>query len=336
MPIEENKKLNELIDKLNEDPKKLVSSFIRIINSTDNAYKKLDKKHKKLKAENQHLKSDKDNIVKSEKMASINQFSMGVAHEINNPISFIISNLNTLKNYQKILENSTVSLDRLKMNTSSSSISLKNLPFEGDDAAQIKYILEDLPELINESLEGANRIKHIVKDLMSLKNPNHQLTQYASINELIESCLTLTSRRIEHKVVIMRNYGKIPDVKCYPNKLKQVFLNLILNAADAIETTGSLSITTELNKNNISIIFSDTGKGIKESHMSKIFDPFFTTKEVGQGMGLGLSTAYSLIKLHNGEIEVEKNKTGKGTIFTISLPYGKNDLDSIHQKLLEI
>jgi signal transduction histidine kinase len=336
LPLESNKKINELIEKLSEDPNKLVSSFIRIINSTDNAYKKLDKKHKKLRAENKHLKSDKDNLVKLEKMASINQFSMGVAHEINNPISFIISNLNTLKNYQKILEGAKISIDKLKMSSNLSSIELKNLPFEGKDANQLKYILDDLPELINESLEGANRIKHIVKDLMSLKNTKEQLTQYANINDLIESCLKLTLRRIEHKVVINRSYGKIPEVKCYPNKLKQVFLNLILNAADAIEKRGTLTISTELIKNKILVVFADTGKGIKNMYLSKIFDPFFTTKEVGQGMGLGLSTAYSLIKLHNGEIEVEKNRDGKGTIFTILLPYGKHDIDSIHQKLLEV
>ena len=111
---------------------------------------------------------------------------------------------------------------------------------------------------------------------------------------------------------------------------------MIINAADAIPDKGEILITTKLENKKIQIIFSDTGKGIKQQHLNKIFDPFFTTKEVGQGMGLGLSTAYSFIKLHNGEIEVESNKETKRTTFKILIPFGKHDLDSINQKMLEL
>ena len=336
MPIEKsNRNLQSLISTLNNDPEKLVSSFVRILSSTDSAYRKLNQKHKKLKSENRHLKNEKDDLVKSEKMASLSQFAMGVAHEINNPISFIISNLNTLKSYLETLSKVRIVIPDSGNTQTSNTVPAKDPQFSGEDSEQIKYILDDLPELVNESIEGANRIKHIVRELMLFKDPERTPARYANINEIIESCFKLTSRRLEHKVTIQRNYGKVPEIKCYPDRLKQLFLNLILNSADAIDRMGTITVKTSLRGDHILIRFSDTGHGIRTKHLSRIFDPFFTTKEVGQGMGLGLSTVYSVVRLHNGDIEVESGQ-GKGTAFSLNLPLGKNDFDSLHQKLLEV
>jgi len=333
--IEKNKSPGELISTLEKDPSRLVSSFVRILDSTDSAYKELYKKHRKLKAENRHLKNDRDMLVKSEKMASISQFSMGLAHEINNPISFIISNLNTLSGYIEIIKSLKIERGLLKEMSYKIDPSLSELPFSDENSEKLNSILADIPALINESLEGANRIKNIVRDLMFYKKRGKIETCYANLNDIIESCFKLALRRIEHKVLVERDYGSIPELKCYPHRLKQVFFNLIMNAADAIEKNGTITVKTEYKNNEVIVCFSDTGSGIKMKHLNKIFDPFFTTKEVGQGMGLGLSIVYSIIKQHNGEIDVE-SRSGGGTKFIIKIPVGKHDVDSVHQTLLEL
>ena len=183
----------------------------------------------------------------------------------------------------------------------------------------IEYIQEDVGELIGDCREGTERIKKIVDDLKHFAHPGEDKMKETDINAGIESTLNVVNNELKYKATIVKELGDIPIVHGYPQQLNQVFMNILVNAAQAIEKTGEIKIVTGTVDGKVEIRISDTGCGISKENLNKIFDPFFTTKDVGKGTGLGMNIAYNIITKHKGDIRVEST-VGKGTTFIIQLP----------------
>jgi signal transduction histidine kinase len=183
----------------------------------------------------------------------------------------------------------------------------------------IPFILEDIPNLIRDSCEGIDRITKIVQDLKIFSHPGQDSMQLVDINRNLDSTLNIVWNEIKYKATVIKEYGQLPHVNCYPQQINQVFMNLLVNAAQAIVNQGEIRITTRENNGCVEIAITDTGQGIPSDKIEKIFDPFFTTKPIGKGTGLGLNLSYSIIKKHNGAIDVH-SELGKGTTFIIRIP----------------
>ena len=281
----------------------------------------------------EELKKTQSYLLQSEKMASIWQLAAGVAHEINNPTGFVHSNLGSLNKYSnKVLElikryeeGSTA----LKNNGHKEILSFCEEMDELKKKLKMDFIMKDFKKVIADSLEGTQRIKKIVADLKNFSRVDQEELKPANINEGIESTLNVVWNELKYKCTVEKDFGKIPQLFCNLGQLNQVFMNLLVNAAYAIETKGTITISTRyLNEHStggnreqgyIEVKIGDTGRGIPEDKLKRIFEPFFTTKDVGKGTGLGLSIAYEIIQKHQGEITVQ-SEVGKGTIFAIKLP----------------
>lgn len=261
------------------------------------------------------LKDAQLQIFQQEKMASIGQLAAGVAHEINNPMGFISSNLTTLNKYISRFAEFIAAGDQLlagNMDAEKLNSVRKSL--------KIDYIMEDARQLIAESQDGAGRVRRIVQDLKSFSRVDQ--TEYALIdlNEALETTINIAWNEIKYVATLTREFGDIPRIKCYPQQLNQVFLNLLVNAAHAIgENQGTITVRTWSEAENVFVSVSDTGCGIPDEIQQRIFEPFFTTKEVGKGTGLGLSISFDIIRKHGGEIRVE-SEPGRGASFIVRLP----------------
>jgi signal transduction histidine kinase len=254
------------------------------------------------------LREAQNQLLQSEKMASIGQLAAGVAHEINNPIGFVNSNLGTLGNYVQ---------DLLHLAEAGAASPAGKALAETID---LDFLRSDIPALLNESKDGLNRVRKIVQDLKDFSRVGEVHWQLADIHQGLDSTLNIVANEIKYKCTVSKEYGKLPPIFCLPSQLNQVFMNLLVNAAQAIETRGEIIIRTELAGNDaVRIKISDTGRGIAPEHLNRLFDPFFTTKPVGKGTGLGLSLAWSIIARHHGQIEVTST-VGQGSTFTITLP----------------
>lgn len=246
----------------------------------------------------------REQLVQADKLAAIGTLAAGVAHEINNPIGFISSNLNTMNKYLK------------KMNSYIERIGTE----EDKDRETILEMLTDFADAVDESVEGTTRVKNIVSDLKSFSRVDQAKKKLANINEGIESTLNIVRNELKYHCKVEKDLGDIPDLYCIPNQLNQVFMNILLNAGHATKgRSGLINIRTWADDTNIYASIKDNGVGIPEGNVKKVFEPFFTTKEVGKGTGLGLSLAYDIIKKHNGAIDV-KSEVSVGTEFIVSLP----------------
>ncbi|NWF97851.1 MAG: response regulator [Nitrospirae bacterium] len=295
--------------------------IFRIGEHFNNMMNMLEKKNKEAKEAYEKLKSTQAQVLQQEKMASIGQLAAGIAHEINNPVGFIMSNLNSLQKYMTRLGefiNIQNEANSQLISEGASSEIIKNIQ-EKKKSLKIDFILEDSNNLIKESLDGADRVKHIVQDLKSFSRIDEAEFKMANINEGIESTINIVWNELKYKARLNKEYGDIPLTKCNPGQLNQVFMNILVNAAQAIEKKGEITVKTWANDGYINIEISDTGCGIPEDKIGRIFEPFFTTKEVGKGTGLGLSIAYDIINKHKGFISVD-SEAGKGTTFTIQIP----------------
>lgn len=273
--------------------------------------------HKALATAYSNLKTSQQHVVRQEKMASIGQLSAGVAHEINNPIAFISSNLKTLNKYSakfaEFIKEQTIIIDALASPEQMEHLSAKRKKL------MLDYALEDVAGLIDETIEGSERVKLIVQNLKTFSRSDEAVQKQADINECIQSTLNIVWNEIKYKAEVSSDYGELPLVTCHPQQLNQVFMNLLVNASQAIEKDGIITITTREDNGFVKISISDNGSGIEESKIVKIFDPFYTTKPVGQGTGLGLSISNEIIQQHGGTITVE-SEPGKGTTFIIAIP----------------
>ncbi|MEW6288934.1 MAG: ATP-binding protein [Thermodesulfobacteriota bacterium] len=277
----------------------------------------LEKTNRQLAQAYNELKQTQTQIVQQEKMASIGQLAAGVAHEINNPMGFISSNLSTLDNYLEKLTRFMALQDTFITGLQNE----KAMAELRDQRKNLKidYLIKDIPALIAESRDGAERVRVIVQNLKNFSRVDDNATGLTSINDCLETTLNIIRNELKYKAEINREYGDLPRVQGSAQQLNQVFMNILVNAAQAMETKGSISIRTWREKDSVLISIADTGCGIAQQNLSRIFDPFFTTKEVGKGTGLGMSIAYDIIKKHNGTITVE-SEVGSGTTFTVTLP----------------
>lgn len=263
------------------------------------------------------LKMTQSQILQQEKMASIGQLAAGVAHEINNPTGFIISNLGSMGKY---LEKIKAFFDDMKQVAAGAPAAVHDQFEQLLKQHKINFVLEDVPDLIAESVDGAERVKTIVQNLKNFSRVDQAENTMADINECIDSTINIVWNELKYKTTLRKEYGDIPRTKCFPQQLNQVFMNLLVNGAQAIPEKGEIIVRTWQENGFICASFTDTGKGIKPEHLNRLFEPFFTTKEVGKGTGLGLSIAYDIVtKKHNGAISVD-SEVGRGSTFTVKIP----------------
>lgn len=279
----------------------------------------LAEKNHEVEAAYAELKATQGQLLQQEKMASIGQLAAGVAHEINNPMGFIGSNISTLHKYvNKIKEFIDVQAESLhKLVTDPEALTSVE---ESRQRLKLDFVLEDISELIEESLDGCDRVKKIVMDLKGFSRVDQAEQQKVNLNECIDTTLSIVRNELKYKVTLEKEYGELTAIECYPQQLNQVFMNILMNAAQSIADVGTITIKTWQDTDFVYTSITDTGSGMPEEVRKKIFEPFFTTKEVGKGTGLGLSIVYDIIaKNHNGDISVE-SKEGEGSCFTIKIP----------------
>lgn len=257
-------------------------------------------------------------LVQSEKLASLGQLAAGVAHEINNPIGFVTSNLGTLDGYfHQLLEMLDAYQAASQALEAQATAQLQQLR----EKNELEFLLEDIPSLIRESKDGIGRVGQIVKDLKDFSRVDtHQDWQWANLQQGIDSTLNIVAGEIKYKADVIREFQALPDIECLPSQINQVIMNLVINAAQAMGSErGIITLRTGQLDEMAYIEVADNGSGIAPDTLQKIFDPFFTTKPVGQGTGLGLSLSYGIVKKHGGEITVNSQQ-GVGTTFRVHLP----------------
>ncbi len=301
---------------------KMVEDLRRTREELKNANAELADINKKLHSTLENLKAAHEQLVQSEKMASLGELTAGIAHEINNPVNFVSSSIQPLKDdladvltiikeYERVigekhLENEFEELSRLRRDTSEILMGT------------------EISDLLKGIEEGAKRTSEIVKGLRNFSRMDQNEFMKANLNDSLESTLMLLHNTYKNRIEINKEYGNIPEIDCYPGQINQVFMNILSNAVQAITGEGSIFIKTWQEGDQVKISLKDTGAGMTDEVRKKIFNPFFTTKEVGKGTGLGLSISYGIIEKHKGQIEVFSKKA-KGSEFVISIP--------IHQTL---
>jgi PAS domain S-box-containing protein len=263
---------------------------------------------------NRRLEEAQNQLLQSEKMASIGQLAAGVAHELNNPIGFVASNMGSLDGYLKDLFAIIDACDT----AGSGEASLEHVRQMKQDK-DYAFIKSDIGQLMNESRDGLSRVRKIVQDLKDFSRVGQAEWQWADLHAGLDSTLNIVWNELKYKCKVNKEYGELPEVYCLPSQLNQVFMNLFVNAAQAIENHGEVTIRTGRAGEEAWVEVADTGKGIPRENLNRIFEPFFTTKPVGQGTGLGLSLSYSIVLKHKGRIEVA-SQVGKGTTFRVILP----------------
>lgn len=283
---------------------------------------------KQLAAANSALESDREELemllskveeaqqqlLQSEKMAAIGQLAAGVAHEINNPVGFVNSNLGTLKTYTA---NLFAVIDAYQAVDAGGERKMLEAALA---RADLEFLRDDLPSLLLESQEGLSRVTKIVQDLKDFSRVDQAEHQLANLNDALESTLNVVWNEIKYKAEVVRRLGDIPEIECVPAQINQVFMNLLVNAAQAIEQRGQITVSSGLENDCVWFEVSDTGKGMSQEVRNRIFEPFFTTKPIGQGTGLGLSISYDIVcKKHGGRFDV-RSEPGQGTTFRFWLP----------------
>ena len=261
------------------------------------------------------LASAQEQLLQSEKMASIGQLAAGVAHEINNPIGYVHSNLGTLREYCAAL----VAL--IEAYAAGSQDEEPDAPLRKlRERLDIDFILGDLPQLLDESREGIERVTKIVQDLKEFSHVGRdEQMRPADLHKGLDSTLNIVWNELKYKVQLEKHYGELPPVECHASELNQVFMNLLINAGQAIAERGTIVLATGVDEGRVWVSIADSGCGIPEDALQRIFDPFFTTKPIGSGTGLGLAIAYRIVAKHHGRIEVQ-SRPGFGSTFRVVLP----------------
>ncbi len=278
----------------------------------------LQRRHDELRQAYLRLNGAQEKLLQSEKMASIGQLAAGVAHEINNPIGYVHSNLGSLQEYLRSLFTLIEAYERALR-----APEPKALIPEIDDIRNrfdIDFISRDLPQLMAESREGIERVTRIVRDLKDFSYSGREDSwKLVDLHSGLESTINIIWNELKYKVTLERHYGNLPLVECLPSELNQVYMNLLLNAGQAIGERGTIVVSTGQDGDQVWIEFKDSGSGIAADLLQRIFDPFFTTKPVGSGTGLGLSISYGIVNKHHGRIDVSSS-VGEGSTFRIVIP----------------
>jgi len=283
--------------------------------------RELEGKNAELSDALRSLEATQSQLLHQEKMASIGQLAAGVAHELNNPIGFVHSNLETLRRYFERIESAFEAYEaRVDPNDEELAALKREL--------KIDFLRKDLPELIVESLDGTGRVRKIVEDLKTFSHPAGKDVDFRDLNAGLESTLNIVHNELKYKARVVKNLGDLPRVRCRLGQINQVFMNLLLNAVQAIEESGEIRVATAQEGNDVVVTVSDTGRGMPPEVRSRVFEPFFTTKEVGQGTGLGLSISYDIVRKHGGSLKVD-SEVGLGTTFVMRLPIeGAEEMDA--------
>ena len=271
-----------------------------------------------LQSANRKLGEAQEQLLQAEKMASIGQLAAGVAHEINNPVGYVASNLSALGRSMNDLLSVLDAGERLEASLSGETpelLALRALK----EKVNLDFLREDLRDILAESKEGLERVKKIVLDLKTFSHVDEAEWKVVDLHAGLESTLNIVWNELKYKADVVKEYGELPEVECLPAQLNQVFMNLLVNAGQAIEKHGTITLRTGREGERVWVEVADTGKGIAPEHIGRVFDPFFTTKPVGKGTGLGLSLSFGIVKKHHGQIEVESTP-GQGTTFRVWLP----------------
>jgi PAS domain S-box-containing protein len=314
-----------------------VIAIARDITDRKNAEEKITAAYKKAEKANRQLKETQSQLVQNEKMASIGQLAAGVAHEMNTPVGFVASNFQTLESYIKKIQDMFVKYEELLGQIEAlGNPELRNTvegigQTRGD--LKIDFILEDIEGLFNDSREGLERVTSIIqnlKDFSRIDQPGSR-DEY-DLNKGIEATLVVARNEIKYDADVKTEFSELPMIFCQSGQINQVFLNILVNAAQAIKSQerdkkGTITIKTYTTEDGVVCEISDDGPGIPPENLSKIFDPFFTTKPAGKGTGLGLNVSYDIVvNKHNGRLLVDST-VGEGTKFTIKLPIGTKEND---------
>lgn len=259
------------------------------------------------------LQEAHDQLLQAEKMASIGQLAAGIAHEINNPIGFVNSNMSSLQAYVGTLFGVIAQYEAAMPDALASHVAHVR------EQADLAFLQADIVELVSESMDGLKRVRDIVQSLKDFSHVGETDWQVASLHAGLDSTLNIVSNELKYKARIEKHYGELPPLTCLASQLNQVFMNLLVNAGQAISGEGVITICTGYADGWVWVQIGDTGAGIAAEHLHRIFEPFFTTKAVGSGTGLGLSLSYGIVAKHGGRIEVAST-VGQGTRFTIHLP----------------
>ena len=292
----------------------------------------------KLKQANEHLAQQQAHLVHSEKMASVGMLASGVAHEINNPLFFVESNLTTLNDYITIIESMISLYENLCVSVNSpdldmlSALAAVRAESQGKD---LDFVLEDTQQLVAETREGVSRIKSIVKSLKEFSHVDVGGVTDADLNLIVENSIALISHELTDRCEVLVDCQNLPKVVCNAGEIGQVLIHMLVNASHAIQDSGQIRVRSYAEESEVFLVIEDSGQGIDPSDLSHIFDPFFTTKPVGKGVGLGLSISYGIIRKHNGSISVE-SEVGRGTKFTIRLPVSSNTLACISSSTIAV
>jgi len=281
----------------------------------------------------EQLRDNQSRLVQNEKMASLGFLSAGVAHEINNPAGFVKSNLEVLKSYTDTIQTACIPYFLFKSLYEQKFFQVSQVPTELIEQLKeqietvkpddLEYILTDLAPLLDESLDGMQRIENIVESMKKFARPDSEEMVLVDVNAEIRNAVRLVWNELKYTCDVELELDEIPNVLCYPGKLNQVLLNLLLNASQAIKEKGVITISTMLKDQSVEIRVTDNGEGMSEEVASRIFEPFFTTKASNKGTGLGLSVSSDIIAQHNGVLRVE-SKLGEGSSFIIELPVSSN------------
>jgi PAS domain S-box-containing protein len=267
-------------------------------------------------------------VRQTEKMASIGQLAAGVAHEVNNPMGFIHANLHQMSEYLADLGRVFEAVTRLQTAANEGDLAHVRSAAQGLETVSreidLDFVRSDFEKALLESIEGAERIRHIVKDLRDFSRPDLPARSPADVNQALDSTANIVWTMMKHRVELEKDYGELPEIEAYPMQLKQVFMNLLVNAYQAIEAgnddaPGIIRIETALDEEEVVVRIADTGVGIAAADRTRIFEPFFTTKPVGAGTGLGLSTCFNIVERHGGRLGVQ-SEVGRGTTFEVRLP----------------
>jgi len=308
-----NTELEQNSDKLRRTNLRLSKSKKRLEKALVNEWES----KKELQQVIDKLKSTQTQLIQSEKMASLGQLTAGIAHEINNPVNFVYAGSEALSyNLQQLMEilNAYVAMDGEMADFEQFALVQKL-----KEQFYFEELKSDIFGLIDDIRIGAERTAEIVKGLRNFSRLDEHDKKLADVNQCLDSTLILLRNQFKDRIELVKNYGDIPPLHCYPGQINQVFMNILSNAIQAISGEGRIELTTQAKGGFLEVRIQDNGSGIPEEIKDKIFDPFFTTKEVGDGTGLGLSISYGIIKKHEGEISLE-SKPGEGTCFTIKLP----------------